>query len=228
MLQLPWYIPAVFIISLLATIALCYKASGNNKTFAVIILLWIALQSAIGLSGFYTNTTAMPPRLLLLIGPPLLFILLMFVTPKGRLLIDKTDLRWLTLVHTVRIPVEIVLLLLSLEKAVPVLMTFEGRNYDIISGISALLLYFFLKGNYRKSITLLLIWNVLCLGLLLNIVINAVLSVPTPFQRFAFDQPNIAVLYFPYVFLPAVIVPLVLLSHLSAIRQLLLQKNTAE
>jgi hypothetical protein len=38
---------------------------------------------------------------------------------------------------------------------------------------------------------------------------------------FAFDQPNIAVLYFPFNWLPSCIVPLVLLSHLAAIRQLL-------
>jgi hypothetical protein len=41
-----------------------------------------------------------------------------------------------------------------------------------------------------------------------------------PFQQFAFDQPNIAVLYFPFIWLPSCVVPLVLLSHLAAIRQL--------
>jgi hypothetical protein len=55
----------------------------------------------------------------------------------------------------------------------------------------------------------------------MNIVLNAVLSVPTAFQQFAFDQPNIAILYFPFNLLPAVVVPLVLLSHLVVIRQLL-------
>jgi hypothetical protein len=61
---------------------------------------------------------------------------------------------------------------------------------------------------------------VICLGLLINIVSNAILSAPFPFQQFAFDQPNIAVLYFPFIWLPCCVVPLVLLSHLAAIRQL--------
>jgi hypothetical protein len=65
-----------------------------------------------------------------------------------------------------------------------------------------------------------LLWNLVCLGLLLNIILNAVLSAPVPFQKFAFDQPNIAVLYFPFVWLPSCVVPLVLLSHLAAIRKL--------
>jgi hypothetical protein len=67
------------------------------------------------------------------------------------------------------------------------------------------------------------VWNFICLGLLLNIVINAILAAPFPFQQFAFDQPNRGVLYFPFIWLPGFIVPAVLLSHLVNIRQLLSQ-----
>lgn len=100
-------------------------------------------------------------------------------------------------------------------------MTFEGSNFDMLSGLSAPVIYYFgyIKKNLNKRI--ILIWNVICLGLLINIVITAILSSPFPFQQFAFDQPNIAVLYFPFIWLPCCIVPLVLLSHLAAIRQLL-------
>jgi hypothetical protein len=68
-----------------------------------------------------------------------------------------------------------------------------------------------------------LVWNFICLGLLFNIVVHAVLSAPLPFQQLAFDQPNVAILYFPYVWLPAFIVPVVLLSHLVAIRKLIIK-----
>ena len=72
---------------------------------------------------------------------------------------------------------------------------------------------------------LLLIWNFIGLALLLNIVINAILSAPTLFQQFAFEQPNVAILKFPIVWLPSFIVPVVLLSHLVAIRRLLADKE---
>lgn len=100
-------------------------------------------------------------------------------------------------------------------------MTFEGSNFDILSGLSAPLIYYFgfVKKNFSKKI--MLIWNAVCLGLLMNIVITAILSSPFPFQQFAFDQPNIAILYFPFIWLPCCIVPVVLLSHLAAIKQLL-------
>ena len=71
-------------------------------------------------------------------------------------------------------------------------------------------------------------WNVICLALLFNIVFTAVFSVQSPFQQFAFDQPNIAVLYFPFIWLPCCIVPLVLLSHLAAIRQIVMSYKTSE
>ncbi len=111
---------------------------------------------------------------------------------------------------------------LAAQKAVPELMTFAGRNFDIIAGISAPVIYVVcFTGSVVKNRKLLLAWNLICLGLLLNIVLNAVLSAPFAFQQFAFEQPNIAVLFFPFVWLPSFIVMVVLLSHLAAIRQLL-------
>ena len=97
---------------------------------------------------------------------------------------------------------------------------FAGGNFDILSGLSAPVLFYMGFAKKRVHVRLLLIWNFICLGLLINIVVHAILSAPFPFQQLAFDQPNIAILYFPYVWLPGFIVPLVLLSHLAAIRQL--------
>ena len=74
----------------------------------------------------------------------------------------------------------------------------------------------------------LLVWNILGLLLLLNIVVIAVLSAPFRFQLLGFEQPNIAILYFPFIWLPCCIVPLVLFSHLAAIRQLTRKKVHAK
>jgi len=100
-------------------------------------------------------------------------------------------------------------------------MTFEGRNFDILSGLTAPLIIWLAWKNDVPDRKILLAWNFICLALLINIVVNAVLSAPFPFQQFGFDQPNIAVLYFPFVWLPGFVVPAVLVSHLIAIRALL-------
>jgi len=61
---------------------------------------------------------------------------------------------------------------------------------------------------------------VMCLLLLLNVVITAIFAIPSPVQKIAFDQPNIAVLYFPFNLLPTIVVPLVLFAHCVAIKRL--------
>ena len=219
--NLPAFISIVFGLTTLLTVGLFYKATNNSKLTLVILLIWLAIQAVIGLSGFYTVTETIPPRFLLLVVPPILLIIGLFTTSSGRQYIDSLDIKTLTILHTIRIPVEVVLFWLFVNKTVPELMTFEGRNFDIISGLTAPAIFYFgfIKNQIDKK--LILVWNFICLGLLINIVVNAVLSAPFPFQKFAFDQPNIAVLYFPFNWLPCCVVPLVLLSHLATIRQLL-------
>jgi hypothetical protein len=219
--NLPVYITAGFILTTFLTVYIFYKAANNSKQVLLILLASLALQAAIGLTGFYTVTNTLPPRFVLLILPPLFFIAVLFATEKGRGFIDSMNTKTLTLLHLVRIPVEFILFGLFIHKAIPQLMTFEGRNFDIISGITAPFIYYFgfIKNKIPQKV--LLAWNFICVALLINIVLNAVLSAPFTFQQFAFDQPNIAILYFPFVWLPACVVPLVLLSHLATIRQLL-------
>jgi len=217
----PIFVSLFFIITTILTVFLFCRAITNFKTTLIILLIWLVLQSIIALSGFYTVTNAMPPRFMLSVFPALVFIICLFVTPKGRAYLDRLDIKALTILHIVRAPVELVLLWLFIYKAVPQLMTFEGRNFDILSGLTAPVIYYFGFIKQRIGKKGILIWNFICLALLFNIVVNAILSAPFPIQQFGFDQPNIAVLYFPYIWLPCCIVPLVLLAHLATIRQLI-------
>jgi hypothetical protein len=222
--QVPTYIAIAMAFITLLTVFLFFKAAGKSSTVLLILCAWLLVQAIIGLSGFYTVTNVLPPRFLLCILPPILFIAFLFATKRGRAFIDKLDTKTLTLLHVVRIPVELTLWGLFIYKGIPQLMTFEGRNLDILAGITAPAAYYF--GFIRKTLSrrLLLIWNFACIALLANIVTLAIASAPFPFQQLAFDQPNVAVLYFPYVWLPACIVPLVLFSHLASIRQLLIKQ----
>lgn len=219
--HLPHYIGIVFIITTIITLWLLYRAAHYSKIVIVISLLWLAVQAVISLTGFYTVTTGVPPRFMLLLMPPTIFIILFFLIKKGRVMIDSFDVKTLTLLHIVRIPVELTLYGLYLHKVIPEVMTFEGRNFDILCGLSAPFVYYF---GYIKNILsqkVLIAWNVICLLLLANIVVTAVLSGPFAFQQFAFNQPNFALLYFPFVWLPGYVVSIVLFAHLISLRQLM-------
>ena len=218
--NLPVYINICFVLITMLTAWLFYKATNYSKLVWIIITAWLIIQTIISLTGFYTITKTHPPRFLLLVLPALLFIILLFTTNKGRMFIDNMDVKMLTLLHAIRIPVELILFGLFINKTIPEAMTFEGRNFDILSGLTAPFIYYF--GFVKKTLDkkIILAWNFICLALLINIVATAILSAPFTFQKLAFDQPNIAILYFPFVWLPCCIVPIVFLSHLASIRQL--------
>lgn len=218
--HLPPYISIVFGLTTLLTVWFAWRAAQKSARFLSIIAGWVLIQSCFALTGFYTVTDTMPPRMVLVLLPPVLAILWVFATERGRAFLDSLDVKMLTWLHVVRVPVELTLLWLFLYGQVPQLMTFEGRNLDIISGLTAPVVAWFGFEKQRLSPKIFLAWNFICLGLLFNIVFYGVLSLPAPFQQFAFEQPNVALLYFPFILLPGLIVPLVLFAHLAAIRKL--------
>lgn len=218
--NLPSHISMVFVATTVLTLLFFWRASHYSKWVLGLSIAWLGVQAVLGIRGFYTNTEAMPPRFLLLFPPTLIVMILLFATAKGRAWIDGLDQRMFTLLHVVRIPVEMVLFWLSVQLVVPGVMTFEGRNFDILSGITAPIVWYwgYVRGKLGRRV--LLAWNFICLALVLNVVIHAILAVPTPFQQIAFDQPNIAILHFPFNWLPAFVVPVVWFSHFAAIRSL--------
>jgi hypothetical protein len=218
--KIPFFVSLGIMLITLLTAFFLYKATRSRLILGISFVFLLA-QTVLGLNGVYTHTSSFPPPLLLLVGPGLVGIIILFVTSSGRKLIDTFDQRWMTWLSIIRVPVEFILLSLFIYKQIPQVMTFEGRNFDILSGLSAPFIAYFGYTRKRISRPALLCWNFLCLGLLLNVVIHAILAAPGPLQRIAFDQPNVAVLYFPFVWLPGFIVPAVLFSHLVNIRQLL-------
>ena len=230
--NLSWHISVTFIVTTFVTVGFFLFAirqtvfeTTSAKIFSFLLAFWLLFQAVMSVGGFYLKTDDLPPRLLLFgVLPAFLTIILYFVFARQNF-IEKLPLKILTLLHVIRVPVEIVLFWLFEQKLVPQLMTFEGRNFDILSGLTAPLIYWLAFRGGKTNRPLLIIWNLFALGLLINIVTNAILSFPFPFQQFAFDQPNRAILYFPYIWLPTVIVPIVLFSHLISLWQLSKSNN---
>lgn len=219
--SVPFVLSAGFVLLTGLTGGLFYRAAHRSRRTLYVLVAWLALQAGLSLTGFYAAAPqALPPRLLLALLPPVLLLAGLLGTARGRSYLRSLRLEGLTLLHTIRLPVEVALLGLYLHGAVPRLMTFEGRNWDILAGLSAPVVYFLVFRRRRLGRRALMGWNLLCLGLVLNILVNALLSVPGPLQRFAFEQPNVAVMHFPFVWLPSCLVPLVLISHAAAFYQL--------
>ncbi len=221
MRELPVYVPVVFVLTTLASAGLLYAGVGAGRrrigaVFCLVVAVWLTLQAILASGGFYA---AAPWRLpLTAVLPAMATIAAVFIFFRNRALSD-VSVPALTLVHTVRIPVELVLFWLFTAGLVPREMTFAGWNYDILSGVLAVAAYIAARygARYRGA---LIAFNIIGLILLATIVSIAVLSLPTPAQRLVFDQPNTAVLYFPFIWLPAFVVPVVLFSHLASLWKL--------
>ena len=217
------YLPLPIIVFFLGVTALALflfgKAVRGSRPAILLSLVWMVLQSAIALSGFYLITNTIPPHFILAIAPPVILIAGLFVTEAGRRFVDRMNLKWCILVHIIRIFVEATLYWLFLYKQVPALMTFEAGNLDILAGLTVPFVWWaFNTGRIGRRG--LFIWNTLCLLSVLNALARAMLSAPFRFQRFGFQQPTIAILHFPFVLLPAFIVPAVLLCHFAVFRKL--------
>jgi hypothetical protein len=216
---LPLPITAFFLCSCALALFLFGEAVRGSKPAVVGSLVWMLFQSAIAVSSLYLDVTTIPPRFVLVVVPPMILLATLFLTNAGRRFVDRMDLMWCILMQTIRIFVEITLYWLFLYKQVPALMTFEAGNLDILAGLTAPFIWWAFKVGKigRKTV---FVWNGICLLSVLNALGRAMLSAPFRFQRFAFEQPTVAILHFPFVLLPAFIVPAVLLCHLAVFRKL--------
>ncbi len=207
----------MFTIVMLAALALLYLGTGRDKRLLIVSVLWATAIGLLARAGFFEAVQATPPHMLLAVPPPV--ILLIWYSIKIPAV--RIQPGWLLAVHTLRLPVELILYQLYLQKKVPVIMTFKGWNFDILVGLSAILLLLAgITRRKRRSVAIVFrAWNIAGLVFLAIIVSIAVLSAPLPLQRLAFDQPNVALLSFPYTWLPAVVVPAVLLAHLLCLKK---------
>lgn len=195
--------------------------SINKSTLilSLVLIVWVSLISALSINGFFLDFSAIPPRMIVVMLPPILVLVIIIRRKQFVFLLKTLPVTWLLYLQAFRFFVEILLWGLCKLELIPVLLTFEGRNFDIIVGISAPIVAILYN---RKIVNNLFIrvWNVLGILVLANIVITAVLSMPTPFRVFMEEPANTQVVLFPIVWLPAILVPIAYYLHVFSLIQL--------
>jgi len=190
-------------------------------TAGILLAGWLVLIAVAAVTGHLLNFTTLPPRMLVAIIPPILAISYIASSERVNRLLKVIPISWFINVQSFRVLMEIFLWLMYINGAVPKQMTLEGRNFDIITGISApIVAYFcFTKKSWPKMAALL--WNAAGFLLVTNVFIIGILSIPGPLRKFFEEPANTMVAYFPYVWIPAFIVPFAYLMHILSIKQLL-------
>lgn len=189
-------------------------------------VFWVSIVSILSAKGFFLDFSTIPPRMFLVLLLPLVKIL--YLTFSGRMdhLLAVIPEKWLLNAQVFRVPVEILLWLLLLSGVFPEHLTLEGRNWDILAGLLSPVVAYLCFVKKSVSAKVAIVWNFMGLGLLLNIVIMAVLTFPTPFQVFDEGVSNIIVAEFPVIFLPAILVTAAYTFHAFSLRQLWCKSKT--
>ena len=196
-----------------------------NLRFVWTNIIWAVTLAGLSLSGFLSEFSMFPPRMFIVLVIPLFTIIFLTFSKTLTVILAGIPPAWIIYIQSFRIVVEVLLWILFLDNFLPIQMTFEGRNWDILVGITAPVIGYlcFYGGRYRRNLGI--IWNILGLLLLLNIVIIAVLSMPTPARVFTNEPANTIVATFPFVLLPGVLVPVAYTMHIFSLKQLLGNKN---
>jgi hypothetical protein len=193
--------------------------AAKSKQLGVGLLAWLAVTGVAGWLGLVRDFQRLPPKMFVLLLVAAVLTVVAALSRIGSRLVAEAGIVWLVGVQAFRIAVEIFLDWGHRVDLVPVQMTFAGRNWDVVSGVSAAGIAW-LAAKERAPRWLILLWNCVGLALLLNIVVIAILSMPTPLRRFHNDPANSFIAYFPYIWLPTFLVQVALFGHLLVFRWL--------
>ncbi len=211
-----------FILPVLLSLALAVavgRAGGSVLKVGLGLAAWLALTGALAAHGTLASFASFPPPLLRLVLVGNLLVTVLALT---------TRLRWslagLIAFQGFRLPLELLMHQAYQEGIMPGQMTWTGRNFDVLTGASALVVAWLVAHGAAGKRTA-LVWNLAGLGLLVNVVTVAIQSFPGPLQ--SLWPSNTWVTGLPYVWLPTVMVPLALGGHLLVFRRLYRYESAA-
>jgi hypothetical protein len=196
------------------------------KAITISLLGWALVVSALSLSGILGRFDLFPLNVAPILIIPFVTISIFTFSKTLREIVTHLEPQQLIQLQVFRVFVEVLLWMLVIENLLPVQMSFEGRNFDILSGLIAAIVAWLAYKN-KASKTILIVYNLLGLGLLINIVTIAILSMPTPFQYFINEPSNTIVTLFPFSWLPAFLVPLAYMLHFFSLRQVLMKNSNS-
>jgi hypothetical protein len=195
-------------------------ARRGVRVAAIALVGWLALTGMLADRGFFDDFQAMPPRMLLAIGLPLVTLLALAFSPRMEAFRAAVPPAWPVAAQTFRVLMEIVLWRLAAAGVVPELLSFQGRNWDILVGLSAPVVAYacFVRRAWPARVAIW--WNWAGIAILLSVVVHAQLSAPTPWQLYETDPPTTFIADWPFIWLPAFLVPVAWLLHAISLRQL--------
>lgn len=164
---------------------------------------WFVVTGVCSIFGAYQYIG--PPPLLLLFLLPAFVAIAIFAKRCGW---HRRSLSLIVGFQAFRIVVELAIHQAVVEGVAPPQLTWSGLNWDVATGVGALAM---LTVANRLPNWALHLWNGLGAGLLMNVIVVALLSIPSPLQ--VLEPANIWVSFFPFSWLPLILVAFAWFGH---------------
>jgi hypothetical protein len=171
---------------------------------AAVLVVWLGATAALAQSGLLADWSAFPPRWPLLAITALVTLALLSLTQTFRRLLIEVPPWQLVAIQTFRVGVELAFWRLYVAGFAPVQVTFEGRNFDALVGLTA---------------PVVVAWNLCGLAMLLNAIGTVATSTPGPLHLDWPGAPFTAVAAWPVVWIPALLAPAAIFLHAVSILQ---------
>jgi hypothetical protein len=217
---------AVCIAVIAWTVATRRRMASPGRAAAVIVA-WMTVTAVAASSGQLARFDRVPPPMALLILSVFTLAFGVGMGPLGGRLAASVSLATLVSLQAFRLPLELVMHRAATLGIMPPEMSYSGYNLDIVTGAGALVLGLLLRAGVAVPRAAVWVWNLWGLWCLAVITVVAVAS--SPMVRAFGDDPrhvNTWVLFFPYVWLPAVLVTVALAGHLVVTRALLKSRRS--
>jgi hypothetical protein len=222
-------IPVLLAVALVWGTAVAWRRSGGARATTIRVAIvtgvasaaWMTVTWLAAASGAFRHWDRIPPPFGLLVVAIVVLAIVLALSPFGGRLARFVPLWALVAVQAFRLPLELAMHELFERGIMPEQMTFTGRNFDIVTGITAIIVAVAVASG-RGGHRLVAAWNLLGLALLINVVTIAILATPV-FRYFGDEHVNVFVTDPPYVWLPAVMVLAALAGHLLIFRALLVR-----
>ena len=198
-------------------------AKERSKKFMIasgVIFGWIGYISVLSITGILRDLS-LPPKFPLFVFLPLLIGFILFYRRcKNSRMIHGIPKSWPVYFQSFRIFVELILLYTFYAGIIPKSATFEGLNFDVIMGVSApFVAYFMMRKNTSKG--LLYMWNILGIGMVVFVGYIIASSMYFP-ATWGSEVPlvDLRFIEMPYLLLAGFLAPLAIFMHVVSLIQL--------
>lgn len=205
------------------TIDQSYEDLNQRKKHKVLmllaVLLFLGYETLLANSGFLEDMSFPPRFAFMLILPCFVFTGVFLSKKKNKAWVANIPSHWLLYLQSFRVFVEVLFVYSLAENILPIEVTIEGYNFDMVFGLSAILMgWVFTKYNTKK---LAILWNYLGLAVLASVIFVFMTSLYQP-EIYGSTVPLLTskATEIPYLYVAGYLMPLAVFGHVLSILNL--------